>query len=239
MRLSFDWIALTALLTTAGLLSAHGWLQENPGYNPWQPLTLAETPGPATAGKFAALRSDAETCRAFLTRSGLNGGRLPSTGAGACQRTDRRQLTAADLQRVALIPGRAEGTCAIDAAIGWWLHNGVQMHARHIFASRVVKLEHLGTVNCRRIRPGANGRWSEHATGNAIDISAFILADGRRIEVRHHWQGHGKETEFLHAVRDSACQSFATVLSPDYNAAHADHLHFDQAKHAAGWRACH
>ena len=40
-------------------------------------------------------------------------------------------------------------------------------------------------------------------------------------------------------VRDGACDLFATVLSPDYNAAHADHLHFDQAMRGAmGWRGC-
>jgi hypothetical protein len=39
-------------------------------------------------------------------------------------------------------------------------------------------------------------------------------------------------------VRDGACRLFATVLSPDYNAAHRDHLHLDEAKRGAMWRAC-
>ena len=30
-------------------------------------------------------------------------------------------------------------------------------------------------------------------------------------------------------LRDGACGLFATVLSPDYNAAHRDHFHLDQA----------
>ena len=40
------------------------------------------------------------------------------------------------------------------------------------------------------------------------------------------------------AARDAACEVFGTVLSPDYNAAHADHLHFDQAARGFGglWR---
>ena len=33
--------------------------------------------------------------------------------------------------------------------------------------------------------------------------------------------------EFLRVVRGSACKRFATVLSPDYNAAHHDHLHVE------------
>ena len=35
-------------------------------------------------------------------------------------------------------------------------------------------------------------------------------------------------------VRDKACRSFGSVLSPDYNAAHADHLHLDMAP----WMMC-
>jgi hypothetical protein len=74
----------------------------------------------------------------------------------------------------------------------------------------------------------SEGRWSEHATGNAIDIAGFVLEDGRRISVLGDWDGEDAEARFLRAVRDGACKSFATVLSPDYNAAHADHFHLDQ-----------
>jgi len=42
----------------------------------------------------------------------------------------------------------------------------------------------------------------------------------------------------LQAVRGGACGYFTTVLSPDYNAAHADHFHLDQAKRLGGWGAC-
>ena len=40
-------------------------------------------------------------------------------------------------------------------------------------------------------------------------------------------------------VRDGACRLFSTVLSPGYNAAHADHLHLDQAERGKfGGRLC-
>jgi hypothetical protein len=114
-----------------------------------------------------------------------------------------------------------------------------------LLGSRVTGLEHYGTNNCRRIGGGRDGNWSEHATGNAIDIAAFKLADGRRIVVRRDWaqpEADGvadSEAMFLRQVRDAACQEFATVLSPDYNAAHADHLHLDQApRGAAAWSFC-
>ena len=43
------------------------------------------------------------------------------------------------------------------------------------------------------------------------------------------WPGEGDKARFLRTVRDGACDGFATVLSPDYNAAHANHFHLDMS----------
>ena len=79
---------------------------------------------------------------------------------------------------------------------------------------------------------------NQHSTANAIDISAFIMADGTRIALINDWDDADVRREFLHEVRDGSCDLFSTVLSPDYNAAHADHFHFDMAKRTAGWTVC-
>jgi hypothetical protein len=97
-----------------------------------------------------------------------------------------------------------------------------------------VQIEHLGAYNCRRMYGRSSGRWSEHATGNALDVAAFVLADGRRVSLAGNWTGKGAEAAFLRRVRDDACDVFGTVLSPDYNAAHADHFHLDQASRGFG-----
>jgi hypothetical protein len=103
----------------------------------------------------------------------------------------------------------------------------------------VAAVEHLGTYSCRRVNGGAEGDWSEHATANAIDMASFRLADGRRVSVLADWTGGGADAAFLREVRDGACRLFATVLSPDYNEAHRDHLQLDQAARGArGWRGC-
>ena len=94
--------------------------------------------------------------------------------------------------------------------------------------SEIKRIEHLGAFSCRRMYGGSDGPWSEHATANAIDIAGFVLEDGTRISLLKDWDGDGPKARFLRAVRDGACGSFATVLSPDYNAAHANHFHLDQ-----------
>lgn len=103
-----------------------------------------------------------------------------------------------------------------------------------MLGSPIARIEHLGAYSCRRIGNGEGGRWSEHAAGNAIDIAAFVTEDGRRISVLGDWQDAAAEGRFLRRVRDDACSAFGTVLSPDYNEAHRDHLHLDQAARGFG-----
>jgi hypothetical protein len=61
---------------------------------------------------------------------------------------------------------------------------------------------------------------------------ASELIDARIAEL-DDWRGEGRAgaagSRFLHALRDGACGLFATVLTPDYNAAHENHLHLDAA----------
>lgn len=131
-------------------------------------------------------------------------------------------------------PARPHTTCAVAAAFSLWLQQGVQPAAQAQLGSGIARIEHFGTYSCRRLYGRPDGPWSEHATGNAIDIAAFILKDGRRISVLRDWDREGPEAAFLRDARDNACETFGTVLSPDYNAAHADHLHLDQAARGFG-----
>lgn len=116
-------------------------------------------------------------------------------------------------------------TCPLAANFAAWARFGVQPAARLILGSEIVKIETMGSYACRAIAGSA--KLSEHAHGNAVDVGAFRLADGRRISVRDEWNAGGREARFLRVVRASACKRFRTVLSPDYNADHRDHLHFD------------
>jgi hypothetical protein len=253
MRFALDRWLLAGLFLLAAIVGGRTWLHAHPEYDPWAPLSLADDPdgwpnGWAVKAKVAALRRDPAECRAFLQRSDIAFTQLDPAGEGACRREDRQVLAADRSLGLVLSPAGPQATCAVDAALVRWLRHGIQPAAQTVLGSRVIALEHYGTNNCRRIGGGRDGNWSEHATGNAIDLAAFKLADGRRIVVRRDWgkagaesadTRAGKEAMFLRQVRDAACQEFATVLSPDYNAAHADHLHLDQApRGGAGWTFC-
>lgn len=109
-----------------------------------------------------------------------------------------------------------------------WVRNGVVPAGREILGSEVRRVESFGSYACRGVVGGATNRLSEHATGNAVDVAGFVLADGRRITLARDWRSADPAVaEFLRVVRASACKRFGTVLSPDYNAAHYNHLHLD------------
>ncbi|MBA3897201.1 MAG: extensin family protein [Sphingomonadaceae bacterium] len=121
-------------------------------------------------------------------------------------------------------------TCPLARAFTLWVQNDLAGPAQRSFASRVVRIESFGTYSCRNVNGAATGALSEHAFANAVDVAAFVLENGRRVTIKDGWNGGDDEREFLRAVRAAACGRFQTVLSPDYNEAHHDHLHFDMGR---------
>jgi hypothetical protein len=102
------------------------------------------------------------------------------------------------------------------------------------FGSTVSRVQHVGTYNCRNVYHREQGRRSQHATANAIDIAGFTLANGREVRLLRDWKAEGAPGAFLREVRDGACRYFGAVLGPDYNAAHRDHFHLDKGL----WSRC-
>lgn len=215
--------ALFALIPIALAIAGWQWLQDHPEHDPWAPLNLKHPPGWATRAKLARLKTNVGECRAVLERSDVAFTALAPTGEGPCARPDRTRLA-----RYPLSPDTPPVTCPVAAALEIWRRDSLDPAARRILGSDIARIEHLGAYSCRRMYGDSEGPWSEHATANAIDIAGFVLEDGTRISVLKDWKEGGAKAQFLREVRDGACGSFATVLSPDYNAAHADHFHFDQ-----------
>jgi hypothetical protein len=227
-----------ALLAFLAFL-AWGYARNHPEDMPWTELDLASPVGAFTGRKLAALGGEAETCRTLLRRAGIRFVALPSRSGGQCGYDDAVRFSPGGALTIGYRPAGLGTSCPVAAALALWEWHFVQPAAIRRFGSKVAAVEHYGSYSCRRIYGRSGGAWSEHSSANAVDIAAFRLADGRRISVVGDWKGGGARALFLRDVRDGACRLFATTLSPDYNAAHRDHLHLDQAKRGAmGWRAC-
>ncbi|MEA3008672.1 MAG: hypothetical protein QOJ91_364 [Sphingomonadales bacterium] len=228
-------VALIAFLAFLGW----GYARNHPEDVPWTKLDLAQPVGAFTGRKLAGLGGEAGKCRALLRRAGIRFVALPRREDGQCGYDDAVRFSPGGALAIRYRPGGLGTSCPVAAALALWEWHVVQPAALRRFGTPVAAVEHFGSYSCRRIYGRSEGAWSEHASANAVDIAAFRLADGRRISVAGDWKGGGAKALFLRDVRDGACRLFATTLSPDYNAAHRDHLHLDQAKRGAmGWRAC-
>ena len=166
----------------------------------------------------------ARQCFSDLGRANVRFSPLPNRQfIGGCSQIDSIRLldVGADVTNLGPIK------CELASKFAAWTEYAVKRAARQYLGSDLQRIETMGSYSCRNI--AGSGKLSQHAHANAIDVSAFVLTDGRRITVENDWKSGRREMQFLAAIHDSACKRFGTVLSPDYNAAHRDHFHLDMS----------
>lgn len=218
------------LLVGAAAFLARDYISRHPQDVPWTELRLSDPVGRFTSSKLAALEEAPRQCRAMLRSAARGYAPVPPRSDGEqCGYDAALRLGPGSDEDIAYRPAGPIASCPLSAAMFLFEERVLQPAAEHHFGSRVAAIDHAGTYACRRIYGREQGRFSEHASANAFDITGFRLANGARVSVLDDWQGSGPKAAFLHDVRDGACTLFSTVLSPDYNAAHADHLHLDMA----------
>ena len=121
--------------------------------------------------------------------------------------------------------------CQMVPAVDRWVERVVIPAARYHLGIAVVELKMAASYSCRAMNHVDGARLSEHGHSNAVDISAFVLADGRVVNVKSGWWGALAERNFLRDVHRGACSVFTTVLGPAYDLNHRDHFHLDLARH--------
>jgi hypothetical protein len=231
-----DLVLPLALLLVLAALGGYGmayglrWAAEriDPAYLPWTPLDLTARPNLWTPYKFLRLRQDPEACRAALANTGMSYRPMADRAGGECPLSDIVQVARAGVD----FDNSFLSTCPLAAAWELYWRNSLQPLARERFGQEIAKVEHLGSFACRNIYGRATGRRSEHATANALDLAAFVLADGTRIAVARDWDSTTEPVKatFLREAHAGACRYFGAVLGPDYNAAHRDHFHLDMGR---------
>jgi hypothetical protein len=177
--------------------------------------------------------ANARACHARLGATDARFSPLPDQYFGAgCATLDTVQLTGVRSDNASLgLANLGPVACPLAENFAAWARYGVDRAARAVLGSALVRIETMGSYSCRDV--AGSSRRSAHATAEAIDVSAFVLADGRRIGVEQGWSdGSSSEREFLRIVHESACKRFGTVLGPDYNSAHENHFHLERSGNA-------
>jgi len=149
-----------------------------------------------------------------------------------------RSVSAAITVRPAGVSPAATLACPLVSVLDRFISDSVQPAAARWFRQPVVEIKQISAYSCRGMNGDANARISEHAFGNALDIAAFTLADGRVITVKGGWHGTPQEQGFLHDVQSAACAMFTTVLAPGSNVYHYDHMHVDLMRRSSGYAIC-
>ena len=189
-------------------------------------------PGPAPGAIAKPSARETAQCQSDLAREGVSFRVVPDVDHGnGCGLAGAVQLVDIGVP----VAGLGAVRCGEARAFASWVRNAVAPAAYQILGSELRRVEGMGSYACRNVvgSPRNAGRRSGHAIANAVDVGGFTLADGRRVTVLGDWRSADPQVRaFWTAVHGSACKRFGTVLSPDYNAAHANHLHLedDRAK---------
>jgi len=130
--------------------------------------------------------------------------------------------------------------CAFARKFTAWLSDIAAPVVGELAPARLQSLSTGPGYECRNRNGDSSGKISEHAFGNAIDISGITLANRMRIEMPDVADPSAVHHRLLMALRLSACGYFTTVLGPGFNAAHASHYHFDLGQHgnSGNYRIC-
>lgn len=219
-------LMMSLVLALGAAVAGYGRLWQLPDrHNPWAPLHIAEAPGWLTRYKLSRLQGAPAACRATLAQSGMRfepvADRALDDGCGFDNAVRIEQTTAQVGTPFTL-------SCPAAVSLALWERHALQPAAEALLGSGVRRIEHFGSFACRNVYGREGGRRSRHATADALDVAGFVLDDGRRIRVASHWRGDDERAAFLRSVHQGACGLFDGVFGPEYNAAHADHLHLDR-----------
>jgi|GEM_PF-688632 hypothetical protein len=173
-----------------------------------------------------------------LIQGQVEGRYLPPIEDGQCGNQSPLEITAV-LSRGRMVPLSEPVTtdCGMASALPGWVAQ-VDGYAQSMLDSRLAQINTGPGYMCRNRNGAEGGFLSEHGFANALDVSGFTLEDGQVINVKADWlPGNVPAGRMLRLAHDAACGSFTTVLGPEANKDHEDHLHLDLGCHGASCTA--
>ncbi|SMC62600.1 extensin family protein [Rhizobium sp. RU36D] len=104
--------------------------------------------------------------------------------------------------------------------------------------AKLTSVNHASTYVCRKRNGASEGKISEHARGNAVDIASLSFGQ-ETVPMRIvKPEDSTIEDAFQRAINATACLYFTTVLSPGSDPTHQDHMHLDVLTRTGGFRYC-
>lgn len=131
--------------------------------------------------------------------------------------------------RVTSVAGvRLSQAATVDCSIAKALNSWVDDVAQPAFNGQLVELRIAAHYVCRGRNNQKGAKISEHGKGRAVDISAFVLSNGRVLSVAQNYD------QLLRRIYKAGCGYFKTTLGPGSDGYHEDHFHFDTSARTGG-----
>jgi len=201
----------------------------NEASKPPEPMGPPPLPQTWTASEVEAGRKD---CDRRLSGLPIIFERLDPIREGACGLPSPIRLNGLDTQRAPqlLFDPAPTTSCRMAQSLWRWFDEIVQPKAKAYLHATIVRMNTLQGYDCRSRYDDPTQRLSQHAYGNALDVSEFVTAKGERIALADAWGANDERAAFLRDVHDGACKIFGTALGPDANDAHKNHFHLDMTE---------
>jgi hypothetical protein len=137
------------------------------------------------------------------------------------------------------LPGKPTIACLFARQFTTWARDVAAPLTVAYMGSKLSAIETGAAFVCRT-RNSKPEEISEHAKGNAIDIAAFRLENGRTLSVKDATASSKIDGVLMKTLRTTACGYFTTVLGPGSDEAHKEHIHFDHGLHGQtdNYRIC-
>lgn len=212
------WLTMMILSVACGV----GYRYLPSYYNPLAPLELSDPPNWLT--QFKLKRLTPARCQTLLQQANeqkLITSQSVADSAGECPLTNVVRVR--DFGVVKLSSSFL-ASCPLALRSALYVGQQAAPLTERLMMSQLTRIEHLGSYACRNIYHRPDARRSEHASAQALDISGFILADGRHVTVLRGWKQEESAT-WLRTLLSASCHYYGNGLGPDYNAAHANHFH--------------
>jgi hypothetical protein len=124
--------------------------------------------------------------------------------------------------------------CVMAEAIADWVREDLTPLAELSFGSPPRSVQSNAGYNCRPRNNIVGGMTSEHGKGNALDVGAIKLVNGKTFELADR----NLAPDILESLKRSACGRFSTVLGPGSDPYHENHIHLDLRERRNGYRIC-
>lgn len=156
---------------------------------------------------------------------------LPPLEDDGCGTQSPYQLNAINISnRTITLASPATVNCTMATAFIDWVKRVDQL-SRTTHGAGIERISTGTSYACRRRNNAKTGKISEHGFANAIDLTGYVLTDGTQVQLPAAWKAGGKDQKLIRQSHKLGCEIFTTVLGPEANALHKDHLHLDMGCH--------